>query len=159
MECTFCKIAKKEIPAEIIYEDEKFLAFLDVNPRSTGMTLVIPKDHIKSLEENEKISKELFTVTIKISKIVRSVLMPIAISIAYMPSQIEHLHLRIYPYFENEIPLIENKPKETKEDELKRIGEIIRRNIKQNEEKRKEKPKEEKKDDKISRRKRDWLIA
>jgi histidine triad (HIT) family protein len=45
--CIFCKIVAKEIPAEIVYEDDKFLAFLDIHPRSAGHTLVIPKDHYR----------------------------------------------------------------------------------------------------------------
>lgn len=45
--CIFCKIINKEIPAEIVYEDEDFLAFLDINPRSAGHTQVIPKDHYR----------------------------------------------------------------------------------------------------------------
>ena len=45
--CIFCKIINKEIPAEIVYEDENFLAFLDINPRSTGHTQVIPKNHYR----------------------------------------------------------------------------------------------------------------
>jgi len=43
--CIFCKIVNKKIPAEIIYEDEQFLAFLDINPKSPGHTQVIPKEH------------------------------------------------------------------------------------------------------------------
>ena len=45
--CIFCKIINKEIPAEIVYEDNDFLAFLDINPRSVGHTLVIPKNHYR----------------------------------------------------------------------------------------------------------------
>ncbi|MEI8123753.1 MAG: HIT domain-containing protein [bacterium] len=45
--CIFCKIINKEIPTEIVYEDDKFLAFLDINPRSAGHTQVIPKDHYR----------------------------------------------------------------------------------------------------------------
>ena len=45
--CIFCKIISKEIPAEIVYEDENFLAFLDINPRSAGHTQVIPKNHYR----------------------------------------------------------------------------------------------------------------
>jgi histidine triad (HIT) family protein len=44
-DCIFCKIIKKEIPAHIVYEDENFLAFLDINPESPGHTQVIPKEH------------------------------------------------------------------------------------------------------------------
>ncbi len=45
--CIFCKIIAKEIPAEIVYEDDAFLAFLDINPRAPGHTQVIPKDHYR----------------------------------------------------------------------------------------------------------------
>lgn len=43
--CIFCKIVAKEIPAEIIYEDETVLAFLDISQVTKGHTLVIPKKH------------------------------------------------------------------------------------------------------------------
>jgi histidine triad (HIT) family protein len=45
--CIFCKIVKKEIPAHIVYEDNEFLAFLDINPQSPGHTQVIPKQHVR----------------------------------------------------------------------------------------------------------------
>ena len=44
-ECVFCKIAKGEIPADKIYEDDDFFAFLDINPVNPGHTLVVPKNH------------------------------------------------------------------------------------------------------------------
>lgn len=47
MDCIFCKIAKKEAPANIVYEDDKFMAFLDINPQSPGHTLLIPKKHYR----------------------------------------------------------------------------------------------------------------
>lgn len=46
-DCVFCKIAEKEISCFEVYEDEKFLAFLDINPRNPGHTLVIPKEHFR----------------------------------------------------------------------------------------------------------------
>jgi histidine triad (HIT) family protein len=51
MPCLFCKIIAKEIPAEIIFENEQVLAFLDIAPVSEGHTLVIPKTHAKNLSE------------------------------------------------------------------------------------------------------------
>jgi histidine triad (HIT) family protein len=45
--CIFCKIITKEIPAHIVYEDEHFLAFLDIHPRSPGHVQVIPKEHFR----------------------------------------------------------------------------------------------------------------
>lgn len=48
-DCIFCKIALGEIPATKIYEDEEFLAFLDIKPVQPGHTLVIPKKHYDNL--------------------------------------------------------------------------------------------------------------
>lgn len=46
-DCIFCKIVKGEIPAEKVFENENFLAFLDIHPQSAGHTLVIPKQHYR----------------------------------------------------------------------------------------------------------------
>ena len=48
-DCIFCKIIKGEIPSAKIYEDDKILAFLDINPIKPGHTLVIPKVHRSDL--------------------------------------------------------------------------------------------------------------
>ena len=47
--CIFCKIINKEIPSTIVYEDEKVIAFNDVNPAAPIHILVIPKKHIETL--------------------------------------------------------------------------------------------------------------
>jgi histidine triad (HIT) family protein len=47
MNCIFCKIINKEIPAKIIYEDEYTLAFYDINPQVKIHIIVIPKKHIE----------------------------------------------------------------------------------------------------------------
>lgn len=59
MECIFCKIAKKEIPSEIVYEDEKILAFKDIKPITPIHILIIPKKHILSVNHLEKRDREL----------------------------------------------------------------------------------------------------
>ena len=48
-ECLFCKIVKKEAPADVVYEDENFFAFLDINPNNPGHTLIIPKNHYENI--------------------------------------------------------------------------------------------------------------
>lgn len=50
-DCIFCKIVNREIPAEIIYEDEHIVAFPDIKPAAPVHILVIPKKHIDSLLE------------------------------------------------------------------------------------------------------------
>jgi histidine triad (HIT) family protein len=58
-DCLFCKIAKGEIPAKKVFEDEEMLAFHDLHPRAPMHLLVIPKRHIESLATVEPSDAEL----------------------------------------------------------------------------------------------------
>ncbi len=62
-DCIFCKIANKEIPASLVYEDEYTVAFNDLSPKAPVHILVIPKKHYASLNEldDEKIMSALLT--------------------------------------------------------------------------------------------------
>jgi histidine triad (HIT) family protein len=51
MDCLFCKIVARTIPASIVYEDERVLAFSDINPQAPTHILVVPKRHISSLND------------------------------------------------------------------------------------------------------------
>ncbi|HJU56222.1 MAG TPA: histidine triad nucleotide-binding protein [Pyrinomonadaceae bacterium] len=51
MDCLFCRIVAGEVPADTVYQDERSLAFRDINPQSPVHVLVIPRDHIESLDE------------------------------------------------------------------------------------------------------------
>lgn len=72
MDCIFCKIVNKEIPSNIIYEDEKILAFKDLEPVAPVHVLIIPKNHISSANEitneNAEIISHIFKCIPKISK-------------------------------------------------------------------------------------------
>jgi histidine triad (HIT) family protein len=50
-DCLFCKIINHEIPASIVYEDERILAFNDINPQAPTHVLVVPKAHIATLND------------------------------------------------------------------------------------------------------------
>jgi histidine triad (HIT) family protein len=50
-DCLFCKIVNREIPASIVYEDDRLLAFNDINPQAPTHILVIPKQHIATLND------------------------------------------------------------------------------------------------------------
>ncbi len=52
--CIFCKIINREIPSKIVYEDEKIIAFEDINPIAPVHTLVIPKTHIPTINDINK---------------------------------------------------------------------------------------------------------
>ena len=64
MDCIFCKIAKKEIPSSIVYEDDKMLAFNDIAPQAPVHILVIPKKHVSTVAELEdmEVVKDLFSM-------------------------------------------------------------------------------------------------
>ena len=51
MTCLFCRIIAGEIPSDTIYQDERCLAFRDVNPQAPVHVLVIPRDHLESLDD------------------------------------------------------------------------------------------------------------
>ena len=62
MDCIFCKIVNGDIPADIVYEDEAILAFRDLAPQAPVHVLIIPKEHIDSLDgvEDSAGHRELF---------------------------------------------------------------------------------------------------
>ncbi len=53
MDCLFCKIIDRKIPAKIIHETDQVLAFLDINPQAPFHALVIPRKHIGRISEME----------------------------------------------------------------------------------------------------------
>jgi histidine triad (HIT) family protein len=64
--CVFCGIVNKKIPSKIIYEDDRILAFHDIDPKAPVHILVIPKEHISSLnvitQENSHIISHIYVV-------------------------------------------------------------------------------------------------
>ena len=63
--CIFCKIAHKEIPGKIVYEDDLCLAFLDLSQTTNGHTLVVPKTHYQNILD---VDKEVLSHLIKVTK-------------------------------------------------------------------------------------------
>ena len=72
MDCIFCKIVAGEIPSNKVYEDDKVLAFRDIAPMAPTHILVIPKDHIPSVDsvnaENADVVAHIFTVIPRIAE-------------------------------------------------------------------------------------------
>ena len=97
--CIFCGIAKNESPSYKIWEDDEFLAFLDVYPNVMGQTVVIPKRHIKSnpysIEEEELVS--LIRATRKVAKILQKKLNVKRVHLVIEGMGINHLHALLFP--------------------------------------------------------------
>jgi histidine triad (HIT) family protein len=133
-ECLFCKIAAKEIPAEIVYEDEHAVGFLDVNPIAPGHTLVVPKRHAATLRDlPEELAGPVFRAVGRIARMLVRGLAPDGISYginegAVTGQTIEHLHIHLAPRFANDggksfHSIVHNPPR----DDLATIAERIRR--------------------------------
>jgi len=68
MECLFCKIASHEQEAEIVYEDKQFIVFKDINPKALIHLLIMPKKHIKTINDLKDEDKGLISETIFLAK-------------------------------------------------------------------------------------------
>lgn len=107
-DCIFCKIIGGEVPAFKIYEDANFLAFLDVNPRTKGHTLVIPKHHASTLLElPDNHVRGIFLVVKKVAGALTKTLGAKAFTIGSNNGElsgqvVSHLHLHIIPRYDSD---------------------------------------------------------
>jgi histidine triad (HIT) family protein len=125
--CIFCSIVSKQTPSKIVYEDSNCVAFLDIAPRSTGMTIVASKEHYREFDENPELSTAVFHSAQTVAKMLKHALNPLSVDFSIIPSQeIPHFHIRVYPVYEREIPLVENQPKKMTEEELNEIAAKIK---------------------------------
>jgi len=99
MECIFCKIAKGEIDSAKIWEDKDFLAILDVNPNTKGMTLVLPKAHHDSyvFNEDDEFYNKIMLASKKVAKILEKGLGVKRVAQVMEGMGINHAHIKLYP--------------------------------------------------------------
>ena len=98
-ECIFCKIIKGEIPSVKIWEDEKHLAILDVNPNTEGMTLVLTKKHHDSyaFDMPDKDYIDLMLATKKVAKLLDKKLKVKRTALVMEGLGVNHMHNKLYP--------------------------------------------------------------
>ena len=101
MECIFCKIAKKKIPAKIIMETKNSVAFLDAFPLARGHTLVIPKNHYEKVQDmtvndNVDLFNIVQNVISKVDKITGSTLLAVHNG-KDSGQEIPHVHVHLIP--------------------------------------------------------------
>ncbi|MCG5642452.1 HIT family protein [Streptococcus sp. DFI.7.26] len=107
-DCIFCKIVAGEIPASKVYEDDHFLAFLDISQVTPGHTLVIPKKHARNLlEMTPDETADLFNIVSRVTKKVESATQPQGMNIISNMKEIAgqsvfHTHVHILPRYSQE---------------------------------------------------------
>ncbi len=100
MDCVFCKIIKKEIPAEFIYENDKAVAFKDIKPSAPIHILVVPTEHIQSIAHLEGNHKEIISELIFTAKRLAEKLELKGYKLAFNVGReggqlVDHLHLHL----------------------------------------------------------------
>lgn len=138
-ECVFCKIIKKQAPANTIYEDEQVVAFLSNRPVNEGHTLVVPKRHYENIYQiSEEEVAYLFKITKRVAHAVRDAMDAKGIRIVqnngWAAGQvIFHLHVHVIPLMPDEGfshgKAYRNPTNERPKDRLSQDAEKIRRNL------------------------------
>ena len=125
--CIFCAIAEGKTPAKKVYENSDSVAFLDINPRSRGMTVVIPKKHYVNMNDEPSTSSNVFQVSQNVVKMIQDSLSPDIVYLSIMPSQeVPHFHVKLYPVYGDERPLSESQAVKADDQELESISNSIK---------------------------------
>jgi histidine triad (HIT) family protein len=133
--CIFCRIAQKQVPASVIFENEKVMAFLDIRPLSEGHTLVIPKAHYESIFDIPKdLIAYLHGVTKRIAIAVAEATNADGIRINQQNGKaagqdILHLHVHVIPRYEGQKLPRFSETSETDREELSRTAAKIREHL------------------------------
>lgn len=135
--CTFCRIIKGNLPSWKVFEDDRTVAFLDINPLSKGHTLVVPKTHVSRVQEEED-SKYLFSaVRLLVGKVQAAMRAPACnVGInngAESGQEVPYLHVHIIPRFNGDgggsvLSVISKRPKISK-GEMEKINRAIRETV------------------------------
>ncbi len=130
-ECIFCKIINREVPANIVYEDERVLAFLDINPISRGHTLIVPKKHYTDIYDvTEDYLKEMAVIAKKMSVAMKKGLGADGVNILHASGEaaqqsVFHFHIHLVPRYRGD--KLDTWPKSRyKEKNLDKVAEEIK---------------------------------
>ena len=128
MSSIFTRIVKGEIPSYKIAEDDKYYAFLDINPMNEGHTLVIPKDetdYIFDIEESELAGLMVFAQ--RVAKAIRKAVPCNRVAVVVLGLEVPHAHIHLIPInSEKDVDFRKEKLKFTPE-EFAAIAEKIRK--------------------------------
>ncbi|MCX8084186.1 MAG: HIT family protein [Calditerrivibrio sp.] len=108
MDCIFCKIIAGEISSIKVYEDEDFIAILDIRPVNLGHTLVIPKQHFVNIFDTDMaFAQKIYPVLVKISKGIKEGLRADGINIIQnneksAGQEVFHSHIHLIPRFKDD---------------------------------------------------------
>ncbi len=96
--CIFCKIASKEIHSNFVYEDDKFVAFFDINPVAKGHTLLVPKEHFRWFTDiPSPLYEELFITAKKVADQLKADYKADFVRLGIVGKDVAHTHIHLIP--------------------------------------------------------------
>lgn len=104
-DCVFCKIIAGDLPCYKVYEDELFLGFLDIHPRTVGHTLLIPKKHFRWVYDIPEFGL-YWQAALSLTHTLQKTLNPFFVTYVTHGLDIPHAHIHIMPRAEKEIAYI-----------------------------------------------------
>ena len=112
MNCIFCKIINGDIPSYTIYEDEMVKVFLDIDPKSNGHTLIIPKKHYQDISDiDDETLNYIFKIAKKIKQLLEEKLNIEGVTLVQnngLSQEVKHYHLHLIPNYQtNELANVE----------------------------------------------------
>jgi len=127
MATIFSKIADGEIPSYKIAENDKFFAFLDINPLVKGHTLVIPRrevDYIFDMEDEELAAMHLFAKSV--AKAIEKAIPCKRVGVAVMGLEVPHAHIHLIPINKESDMVISNPKQKLSDEEFVGIASVIK---------------------------------
>ncbi|APQ17040.1 HIT family protein [Maribacter hydrothermalis] len=125
MPTIFTKIINGEIPCYKVAEDEKHLAFLDINPNAKGHTLCIPKKEVnKILDLDEKAYLDLMSFSRKVGKALEKTVDCKRVGMSVIGLEVPHVHVHLIPLNEMKDATFQHKVKLT-DEELSNLAKAI----------------------------------
>lgn len=131
MDCVFCEIVNNKIPSYKVYEDDDFVAFLDVRPLNLGHTLVVPKKHYRWVWDVPNIGKYYEAVR-KIARALKNIFKIEQVKSIVLGEEVEHAHVWLVPAFESDGHgggINFKKVKKIKENEMKWVADKLRKEL------------------------------
>lgn len=106
MNCLGCKLANKELPVHVVYEDDDVCCILDHDPFNEGHVLILPKNHIRYLDElSEPTANSVIKASGILSKAIKELFHPDGITVCQnggIFDELTHFHIHIVPRYEGQ---------------------------------------------------------
>jgi histidine triad (HIT) family protein len=133
--CIFCDIVEGRAAAEVVFEDEETLAFMDINPANPGHTLVIPKRHVRDIYElDDETAAAVMKVTVRVARAVKRSLQPDGMNLVQSneraaSQEIFHFHMHVIPRWYGDGLRLARPPEVRRTMSIEEAADKIRREV------------------------------